>query len=106
MAILLRWWRSLLDLLPLHGDDSARWVEPANDITRAILSGQTLWLPELAETAPVVTETPAVPDVAVEVATPTLPEIAAEMEEAAPAAEERRETPATRTRRRRGRRAA
>lgn len=105
MAILLRWWRSLLDLLPFRGDDSDRWVEPANDITRAILSGQTLWLPALAETAPVSTEAPAAPDVVVEVAAAALGEVAAEVEEGT-AAEERREAPATRTRRRRGRRAA
>ncbi|MBA4178966.1 MAG: hypothetical protein C0506_00090 [Anaerolinea sp.] len=101
MPLLLRWWRALLNLVSLHRDDSAHWVEPANDITRAVLSGQPLGLPALSEPAAAVTEEP---DVIVEVAAPELPEIAAEVEAAA--AEERREVPATRTRRRRGHRAA
>lgn len=104
MVLLIRWWRSLLAALSFRGDESAHWVEPANDITRAILSGQPLWLPAQAETTAVGVEAPAV---AVEVAAPALlPEVAAQVEVEESAAEERREVPPTRTRRRRGRRAA
>ena len=103
MALLIRWWRSLLGALSFRGDESAHWVEPANDITRAILSGQPLWLPAQVDVAAVGAEAP---DVAVEVAAPALPEVAARVEVEESAAEERREVPPTRTRRRRGRRAA
>lgn len=43
MASLFGWWRALLALI--QAKQETRWVEPSNEITRAILSGH---VPELA----------------------------------------------------------
>ena len=100
MAFLLRWWQSFLHALSLGvGGKNDGWVEPGNEITRAILSGAVTGLPMLQAEA---VEIP-------EVKAPGLPlvtEAPGEVIEEPAAAEQQREAPATRPRKRRGRRAA
>ncbi|MEP7215503.1 MAG: hypothetical protein ABI782_04570 [Anaerolineaceae bacterium] len=108
MALLLRWWQSLLQALSLGGgnrDDG--WVEPGNDITRAILSGTIGGLPtflidgaELPAAAVAEDPRPAESDESLVAERRDVPE-----EVPAPA-EHQRGAPATRTRKRRGHRAA
>ena len=120
MAFLIRWWRTVLRALSLRRDRDAGWVEPANFITQAVLSGQPLWLPAFDPSAdlPKVTAPAAVVEEdELEVHLPVAPEVeevAAEVQQPAAALEEpevavepqRHAAPATRTRRRRSRRAA
>jgi len=108
MAFLLRWWQSFLHVLSVgggHRDDG--WVEPGNQITRAILSGAIGNLPML------VMETTELPAVGVsedprpvEMDETLVAETPDERVETPAATEQQRGTPATRTRKRRGRRAA
>ena len=105
MAFLARWWQSFLHTLSLgKGERDDGWVEPGNEITRTILSGaivlpalqfEAVELPVAASEASRLAET-AQPPVA------DAPDVPVE----APAAAQQREAPATRTRKRRGRRAA
>lgn len=120
MAFLIRWWRAVFRALSLRKDRDAGWVEPANFITQAVLSGQPLWLPafdpaadlpKVALPAAVIEEDTVEPELPV---APEVEQVAAEVDEPAAVIEEadvaiepqRHTAPATRTRRRRGRRAA
>lgn len=107
MAFVFRWWQSFLHALSLGGnskDDG--WVEPGNEITRAVLSGAVMGLSRLGfETIEVPAIAVAEELVAVEHDLPTVEELPG-VEVEAPAAAQQREAPTTRTRKRRGHRAA
>jgi hypothetical protein len=121
MAILIRWWRAVLRALSLRRDANSRWIQPANEITRAVLSGEPLWLPAydpsvelprvarpaVKEPEPIVEPAAAVPEAFVAEAAEIEAPAAAEAEQPERLAEpQRHAAPATRTRRRRSRRAA
>lgn len=99
MAFLVRWWQSFLRALSsANSDRDDGWVEPGNTITRAILSGAVSGLPALQLEASAQAEVllPALPAAA------DVPDV--EVEPAA--AEETREAPSARPRKRRAHRAA
>ncbi|MEP6870555.1 MAG: hypothetical protein ABI939_01765 [Anaerolineaceae bacterium] len=108
MAFLLRWWQSFLDALSLGGGDrNDGWVEPGNDITRAILSGAISDLPTFLSGAAELPTTAVADDPGpTESAEPLAAELRDVPVEAPPVPEQQREAPATRTRKRRGRHAA
>lgn len=100
MAFLLRWWQSFVHALSLGGGaKNDGWVEPGNEITRAILSGAVTGLPMLRAEAVELPEIMAL-------GLPLVTEAPGEVLEEPAAAEQQREAPATRTRKRRGHRAA
>ncbi len=106
MAFLLRWWQSLLHALSKGGGKEDGWVEPGNEITRAILTGSLAGLPafEFVTEELLATSVPGEPRV-VEAEQPMVvdvPDVAVDE----PAAEQQDEAPAPRTKKRRGRRAA
>ena len=107
MAFVFRWWQSLLHALSLGGsgkDDG--WVEPGNEITRAVLSGAVMGLSRFQN------ETIEVSAIAVAAAlVPTEPDLPivehlSGVEVEALAAEQQREAQTIRPRKRRGHRAA
>lgn len=104
MAFLLRWWQSFLQALTRGGSDKeSGWVEPGNDITRAILTGGVPALPGLLfETNGLAEQTLAEEPPLVETGLPVEPDSPDAAIEA-PAAEEQAEAPATRTRKKRWR---
>ena len=108
MAFLLRWWRSFLDALSLGGGNRTDgWVEPGNEITRAILSGAISDLPAfLIGAAELPTTVVADDPRPAESAESLAAELRDVPVEAPPAPEQQRVAPATRTRKRRGRHAA
>ena len=106
MAFLLRWWQSFLHTLSFSGGGQGDgWVEPGNEITRAILSGDVGALPALQLEAAEATQMADYDPRPAQADAPVSADVADEALEA-PAAEEQREAPATRTRKKRGRRAA
>ena len=106
MAFLLRWWQSFLHTLSFSGGGQGDgWVEPGNEITRAILSGDVGALPALQLEAAEATQMADYDPRPAQADAPVSADVADEALDA-PAAEEQREAPATRTRKKRGRRAA
>jgi hypothetical protein len=84
----IRWWRAILALLQLNrGAAGDGWVEPSNDITRAILSGRALLLasPPRAQSIAAPVETPNV--TAAATSTAAAAPAAVEIESEQPAAE-------------------
>jgi hypothetical protein len=80
----VRWWRTVLAFIRLNHDSANNgWVEPGNEITRAILSGRTISLgapkPVLTVSAPAVEFAPIAPAAEEEVALPAI-EVTEEVE--------------------------
>lgn len=49
MAWMFRWLQHLIASLPFSREPEAGWIEPSNEITRAVLSAQAITLPQVVE---------------------------------------------------------
>lgn len=49
MAWMFRWLQHLIAWLPFSREPEAGWIEPSNEITRAVLSAQAITLPQVVE---------------------------------------------------------
>ena len=49
MAWMFRWLQHLIAPLPFSREPEAGWIEPSNEITRAVLSAQAITLPQVVE---------------------------------------------------------